>query len=248
MKKKLLGIIGILGLASGVLGCGQEAVTNDGENKVNTDDNVQIEKHLEVAEGFKLEADLINTDIYIIEDESLSGDIRIVIEGESKDKIEVEQKSNGIKIIEHDEKEIGKKAKLTISVPAKYQFEEINIESVNGIVQSSNLNVKDFEVDGTNTNIKLSHIVSENIELETVNGNIATDNLSGKKIEVDTVSGNISGVDVYTDEVKLETVNGNIKLLNESDKDFVISKITTDTVNGDTTVDVKYDNYRKNGE
>lgn len=98
-----------------------------------------------------------------------------------------------------------------IKVPYSYS-NNININTSNGNIDLSNLNIKNLNIKTTNSYVSINNLTSETTNISTTNGSIVTNGLNTKDLILNTTDGSISSTDNFANGT-ISTINGSIYTL-----------------------------------
>lgn len=170
-------------------------VFDGGKNRISK--MVNLEEYTNTVEKIELDGSIYN--IELIEGDIFSVDLQNV-----SDKYDVEVKGRTLKIGREEYKRFGlfnflgdgsirKKGIVVISIP-------------------SDMNLKDFEIDGGVGNISIDSIYAEEIEISGGVGDISGNTITTNKIKVSCGAGNVKLLDMDCRDAKIDGGVGNIEL------------------------------------
>lgn len=111
--------------------------------------------------------------------------------------------------------------RVYVSVPKDYHG-SIDVETTSGSVYVENLELSDFNIDGSSGSLNVSNVSSENgFKIELTSGSINLSNIKTKKAEVKNSSGTIAIEDLEAEELDVNNSSGTIKLTDVSVTDSV---------------------------
>ena len=127
----------------------------------------------------------------------------------------------------------GESVELTIYLPRK-QYDLLNIDTINGAIRMSGVEVTTMEIESVNGKVELEDIFSEMTSVRNINGRIMTRNLEGD-LTAETTNGQIHFISETIDQkMNLRSTNG--RILMELEREPENTAFNLSTINGSTTI------------
>ncbi len=127
---------------------------------------------------------------------------------------------------------LSKSSTIVVTVPEAALLKSVNLNSVSGRIEVTNLISAESSFETVSGNIKLKTSNSGDIKISSVSGSISLDDIKTDKILVETVSGNVNlnKCGSVTNGVRVETVSGDTII-----RELFNSNVNIDSVSGDAT-------------
>lgn len=109
---------------------------------------------------------------------------------------------------------------LTVYVPNSYR-NNVDIESVNGLIQISDLELDKVEIENVNGDVNLNNLIANQLEYDGVNADIDIVDCSIKHLYMETVNGDIQMDRIGFKRIDIETVNGDCEIAALASKEEV---------------------------